>query len=165
MLMKHWIMITMLVLLGCSGSLSDEQRKRMHEQMDLHKIKRVTENEINEAAFSKGREIIKLLETFQGDSTRRDSLIKTEKGKIRWIVPGASNARELEQQLMDAYINAASGSLQDNVQKIRNAEGESDSLLYTKPVVSKMANGADKLEGVWNIWLSKKQLILAMDKK
>jgi hypothetical protein len=164
--MKHWItIIPVLVFLGCSGSLSDEQRKRMHEQMDLHKIKRVTENEINEAAFAKGRETVKLLEAFQGDSARIDSLIKTEKGKIRWIVPGASNARELERQLMDAYINAASGSLQDNVQKIRHAEGESDSLLYTKPVVSKMTDGANKLEGVWNIWLSKKQLILSMNKK
>jgi hypothetical protein len=152
-------------VIGCGGSLSDEQRKRMHEQMDLHKIKRVTENEINEAAFAKGREIVKQLETFQGDSGKINSFMATSKERIRWIVPGAANARELEQQLLDAYINAESGSLQDNVQKLRNADGESDSLLYTKPVVSKMSNGADKLEGVWNVWLSKKQLILSMNKK
>jgi hypothetical protein len=163
--MRYWIMAMAFAVIGCGGSLSDEQRKRMHEQMDLHKIKRVTENEINEAAFAKGREIVKRLETFQGDAGKIDSFIATSKERIRWIVPGAANARELEQQLLDAYINAESGSLQDNVQKLRNADGESDSLLYTKPVVSKMSNGADKLEGVWNIWLSKKQLILSMNKK
>src|SRR4051812_23200811 len=105
-MMKYWIIIMAFAFVGCGGSLSDEQRKRMHEQMDLHKIKRVTENEINEAAFAKGREIITVLETFRGDSGKIDSFIARSKERIRWIIPGAVNARELEQQLLDAYINA-----------------------------------------------------------
>jgi hypothetical protein len=150
---------------ACGGSLSDEQRKKMREQMELHEIKKVTDAEITEAAFIKGRDIVKTLENFHGDSVRIDSLITSEQGKVRWLVPGKDNALEIEQQLIDAYIAAESGEQQDNVQRVRNAEGESDSILYTKPVVSKLPNGTERLEGVWNVWLSKKQLILSMDKK
>ena len=162
--MRYRFIVLLLILAGCGGTLSDEQRKKMREQMELHEIRKVTDAEITEAAFAKGRHIIQLLDDFDGDSTRIDSLIKAESGKVRWLVPGTSNALALEQQLIDAYVASESGSLQDNVQKIRNAEGESDSLLYTKPVL-KRADGVERLEGVWNVWLSKKQLILSMDKK
>lgn len=133
--------------------------------MASSKIKKITDAEITEAAFAQGRKIIKLIAALQGDSIKIDSLIRAENGKVKWIVPGAANAVDLEQQLIDAYIAAESGALQDNVQKIRNTKGESDSVLYTKPVVKKQSNGTDKLEGVWNIWLSKKQLILSMDRE
>jgi hypothetical protein len=163
--MKYCLIIFILIAAGCGGSLSDEQRKRMHEQMDLHKIKKVTDTEITEAAFSRGREIMKEIESLNGDSSQIDAIIQNENGTVRWLVPGKSNAIALEQQLIDAYLAGGTGQLQDNVQKIRNAEGESDSLLYTKPQVTKLPNGTDRLDGVWNIWLSKKQLILSMKKK
>jgi hypothetical protein len=162
--MRYRFIILSLILAGCGGTLSDEQRKKMREQMELREIRKVTDAEITEAAFAKGRQILSLLDNFQGDSTRIDSLITAENGRVRWLVPGTSNALALEQQLIDAYVAGASGGIQDNVQKIRNTEGESDSLLYTKPVVIR-ADGVERLEGVWNIWLSKKQLILSMDKK
>lgn len=163
--MRYLIIVVALVFWTCGGSLSDEQRQKMREQMDLHEIRRVTDTEITEAAFSQGRQIIKIIETMEGDSTRIDSLIQAENGRIKWIAPGTSTALALEQQLIEAYIAAETGSLQDNVQKIRNPDGDSDSILYTKPVVTQLPDGADRLEGVWNIWLSRKQLILSMDKK
>jgi hypothetical protein len=163
--MKYRLVIVSVVLCACGGSLSDEQRKSMREQMELHEIKRVTDAEITEAAFAKGRELTNILFSFGKDSTRIDSLTKAEKGSIHWVVPGTSNALALEQQMIEAYIAAENGALLDDVQKIRNASGESDSILYTKPVVTKLPDGRDKLEGVWNIWLSRKQLILSMDKK
>jgi len=162
--MRYRFIVLLVILAGCGGTLSDEQRKKMREQMELHEIRKVTDAEITEAAFAKGRHIIQLLDDFHGDSTQIDSLIRAENGSVRWLVPGTSNAKALEQQLIDAYVASESGSLQDNVQKIRNTEGESDSLLYTKPVLTR-ADGVERLEGVWNIWLSKKQLILSMDKK
>lgn len=151
--------------MSCGGSLSDEQRKKIKEEMAASAIRKVTDAEITEAAFAQGRSIMKSIESLKGDSSKIDSLLQAENGKVKWIVPGTANAIDLEQQLIDAYIAAETGSLQDNVQKIHDTEGESDSLLYTKPVVKKQANGIEKLEGVWNIWLSKKQLILSMDKK
>jgi hypothetical protein len=162
--MKKYGIILLVLLIACEGKLTDEQRKKMREQMELHKIKRVTDPEIAEAAFAKGRALIDVLEKMDNDSVRIDSMITASHGRIRWIVPGKSNALALEQQLVDAYIADESGSLQDNVQDVRHGQEKTDSLLYTKPVVTKLADGSERLEGVWNIWLSRKELILAMDK-
>jgi hypothetical protein len=163
--MKYWLIALAVILFSCGGSLSDEQRKKIREDMEAHKIMRVTDAQITEEAFSKGRSIIKTLEGFGRDSAKIDSLLNSSKGRIHWLAPGSSNAVELEKQLIDAYIASEGGSVQDNVQKIRNKDGESDSLLYTKPIVKKLPDGVEKLEGVWNIWLSKKELILAMGKE
>ncbi len=164
--MKYLFIAAGLLLAGCGGSLSDEQRKNLKEQMELHEIRRVTEAEITEAAFARGRKIMATIANLEADSVRIDSFIREKKGRIKLIEPGnTKTALALEQQLIDAYIAAGSGSLQDNVQDVKNADGDSDSILYTKPVVKKLDDGTEKLEGVWNIWLSKKDLILSMDKK
>lgn len=155
----------MLIIIACGGSLSDEQRKQMRENMEMNKIMKVTEVEITEAAFAEGRAIIKMVEHFRGDSAKLDSFLKVNEGRVRFIQPGKSNARLLEQQLVDAYIADESGSLQDNVQKVRNDDGDFDTLLYTKPVVKKLVDGSEQLEGVWNIWLPKKELVLGIGKK
>ncbi|MFZ6009431.1 MAG: hypothetical protein ACOYXT_03715 [Bacteroidota bacterium] len=164
--MKKWILVLILAMGGCGGSLSDEQRKKMREQMEQHEIKKVTEAQITEAAFAKGREIMSVLEQHKNDSSDADSLGAIYHASIRWITPGAGNAIALEKQLIDAYIaGEAGGTLEDNVQLLRNADAASDSILYTKPVVTKIPDGSERLDGVWNIWLSKKRLILDMDKK
>lgn len=163
--MKYQIIILVFVLSACGGTLSDEQRKALHEKSEQNKIIKVTDSEITEAAFAKGREIVKTIESFEGDSIRIDSLLQKENGRVRWIIPGRTTMHEVEQQLIDAYLAAESGAEQDNVQKIRSNNEEGDSLLYSKPVISQMPDGSDRLEGVWNIWLSKKQLILSMGKK
>jgi hypothetical protein len=160
--MRYFVYLLPLLLTACGGTLSDEQRKKIREEMEMSKIRKVSEAEIMEAAFAKGRAIVKTIELFKDDTLRIDSLLEAEEGKIRWAVPGQSGAHETEQQLIDAYISAETGGQQDNVQKIRTSTGESDSLLYSKPVISHLPNGVDKLEGIWNIWLSKKELILSM---
>lgn len=162
--MKTTVLLGFLILFGCGGSLSDEQRKQMREKMEMNKIVRVTEVEITEAAFAEGREIIKTLEGLKGDSAKLDSFLEINKGRIRFIQPGHTNARELEQQLIEAYLADESGSQQDNVQKVRNRSGDFDSLLYTKPVTKKLGDGTEQLEGVWNIWLPKKELVLEIGK-
>jgi hypothetical protein len=163
--MNRYLILLSLVLLACDGKLTDEQRKRMKEQMELHKIKRVTETEITEAAYKKGRGIMTEIEKSGSDSSKLKALIKQNQNRIRWIVPGKNNAVSLEQQLVDAYLSNPSGDLQDNVQQVRHGAEKSDSILYTKPVVTKLADGSERLEGIWNIWLSQKEIILAMDKK
>lgn len=163
--MKISAIILFFILSACGGSLSDEQRKQMREQMELQKIMRVTEVEITESALEKGRETMKILERFHNDSIKLDSVLKINGGRIRFIRPGKWNAKALEQQLIEAYLADESGALQDNVQKLRKAGGDFDSLLYTRPVVIKLPDGSEQLEGVWNIWLSKKQIILDIGKK
>lgn len=132
--------------------------------MKLHEIRRVTESEITEAAFAKGRALMSAVENLEDDSSAIDSVIKAEKGRLRFLVPRQSDAMMLEQQLIDAYIAAESDQQRDNIQIVRNSEGTTDSILYTKPVVVRQPDGSDSLKGVWNLWLSRKHLILAMDK-
>jgi hypothetical protein len=153
-----------LVVCACGGSLTDEQRKKMREEMELHKIRRITEPEITEAAYARGRALIGILEHAENNPQKIDSLAAASGTRIRWIAPGKSTAEGVEQQLIESYIaGAESGSLQDNLQKIRNAEGETDSLLFTRPVVKNLPDGAVKVEGTWNVTMSQKQVILDMN--
>lgn len=147
---------------ACDSKLSDEQRRQMREQMELHKIRKISEPEIIEAAFAAGRQTIKTIEKLQSDSAKLDSFLLSKKGSIHWVVPGQSNINEMEQQLIDAYLAQASGTPQDNVQKIRKDTGETDSLLYTYPVITKTAGGIETFDGVWYVRLSKKDIILSM---
>lgn len=134
--------------------------------MESHQIKRVTEIEITEAAYAQGRNVMAALEKIDPSDKAIDSLERATKTSITFVKVGASNALEIEKQLIDAYITgAADGTLQDNVQKIRHGAEESDSLLYTKPVVTEMPDGSVQVEGSWSIILSKKELILSMSKK
>lgn len=149
----------MLFLSACGGSLSDEQRKRMREASEQQAIVKVTEAEILEAAFAKGRSVMSRLKDNKPDTNK----VSTEEVvRIHWLVPGKAHGLEIEQQLIDAYLNSLmSGTpMQDNIQKI----GE-DSLLYTNPVVITRADSSIEIKGTWNIWMSKRDLILAMGKK
>jgi len=157
--MKLLFFLTAIILFSCGGSLSDEQRKQMRERMEENKIVRVTEVDITEAAFEEGRNLVNTLDSLKSDSARLDSFLKDQEGSIHFIVPGEATGHLLEQQLIDAYLADPSGLFQDNVQKVRNDQGDFDTLLYTKPVTKKLPDGSDELIGVWNIWLPKKDLV------
>jgi len=156
--------ILLFTLMGCGRSLSEEQRKEMHEKMEANKIVRVTEVEILEAALAEGRKTVSILDDLQNNAPALDSFLEINAQRIRYILPDASNARPLEQQLLEAYLADTSGAPQDNVQKLRNDQDGFDSLLYTKPVVKRSAQGDEQLDGVWNIWLSKKEMVLNIGK-
>lgn len=140
------------ILISCGGGLTDEQRKKIKNEMETNRIKRVSEAEITEAAFAQGREILKKL-----DNTTRDSLATANKVKIVLLEPGQRSNREIENQLIEAYINNMDGGRGDNVQKLGK-----DSLLYTMPIVKKQADGVDLVSGIWSIYISRKQLVLGM---
>lgn len=156
-------MLMTIVLVGCGG-LSDEQRKRIREEMANSKIVKLSDAEITAFALARGREVYQALERVKFDSAKADSIAALHRAKIRFVVPGAKNAKVLEQQLIDAYISElVNGSLQENIQKVYNDEtpADYDTLLYSKPVVRLMPDGVENLEGVWNIYLSRKQVILS----
>jgi hypothetical protein len=72
---------------------------------------------------------------------------------------------DIENQVIDAYVmSAASGqsqdSLQDNIQTLRlSASEQYDSLLYTRPIVEYLPDGIANILGVWNVYVSKKEII------
>lgn len=157
--MKKVFFISLIVLTACGGSLSDEQRKQMREASEQQAIVKVTEAEIMDAAFVKGRNVMSRLNENNPDTS---SVSSEETVKIHWLAPGKAHGLEIEQQLIEAYLNSVlTGTpLQDNVQKI----GE-DSLLYTNPVVITRADSSIEIKGTWNVWISKRDLILAMGKR
>lgn len=164
--MKRFTFFILTAALGCTGSLTEEQRNKVKEDMANHAIRKVTDAEITEAAFAKGRQLVAEIEKSKSDSIKTDSIISASKNRIRWVVPGSKDGLAVEQQLIDAYISSGGSELTDNIQKIRTPDGtQTDSILYSKPVVVKRSDGTDELKGVWNIWLSRKELIMAMDKK
>lgn len=157
--MKKLFIVSFALFTACGGSLSDEQRKQMREASEQQAIIKVTEAEIMDAAFVKGRSVMSRLSENNPDTSK---VSMEETVRIHWLAPGKTHGLEIEQQLIEAYLNSLlSGTpLQDNVQKI----GE-DSLLYTNPVVITRADSSIEIKGTWNIWMSKRELILAMGKK
>jgi hypothetical protein len=149
-----------LVMTACGGSLSEDQRKKIKEDMQEHKIVRVTDAEITEAAFEKGRQVMRVIGKTTHNIAKADSLGDALKADIKWITPGTKNAQQIEQQLIEAYLESfINGGMADNIQKLGT-----DSLLYTAPVTEKLVDGSESVKGMWSIRLSKKDLILAMDK-
>ncbi len=156
--MKLLLIFLMLSVFACTGSLTDEQRKRMLEASEQQAIVKVTDAQITEAAFSKGRAVMMGMTSH----AVTDSIARAARVKIHWLEPGAAHALEIEQQLIDAYINSVieGTTMHDNVQKIGM-----DSLLYTQAVVLVRSDSSVEVKGTWNIWMSKRQLILSMAKK
>jgi uncharacterized lipoprotein YmbA len=160
--MKNLLVIGLLALFtACGGSMSDEQRKQMLEARKEQAIVRVTDVQITEAAFAKGRQVVQQIDN-QGSNLQLDSLSAAMNVKVKWLIPGASDGLEIERQIIDAYINSVfmGEPMQDNVQRMGT-----DSLLYTKPVVETKPDGSVEVKGTWNVRLSKKQLVMAMGKK
>lgn len=156
--MNKILVLVSCILVACGGTLTDEQRKKMLEASEQQSIVKVTDAEITEAAFMKGRAVMETLT----QAEQADSVSQVAHVKIHWLEPGGGDVLEIEQQLIDAYINSVIEGvpLQDNVQNIGM-----DSVLYTKPVVLTRPDSSIEVKGTWNIWMSKKQLILAMKKK
>lgn len=164
-MMIHRLMILALLLSACGGNLSDDQRKKLKEGMANQKIVQVSDSDIVTAAHEQGKQIYEQLERAQFDPTKVDSIANYYRVKIKWVVPGAGNAQETEQQLIDAYVmGMATRTLQDNIQRLHRSADQAayDSLLYSKPKVSPMPDGVEQLEGIWNIYLSKKQIVLSI---
>ncbi len=157
--------IVFLTFCACTGSLTEEQRKAVKEDMAAHKITRVTDAEITEAAFAKGRSLVDQLAALRSDTVREDSMISASQHRIRFSFPGDQKSSEIETQIVQAFLEVEDHDAGDNIQKSRRADNsESDSILYSKPVYT-VSQQKHKLKGVWNIWLSRKALILAMNKK
>jgi hypothetical protein len=165
--MKRTAYILLIVFTACGGKLSDEQRKQMKEGMEQQKIVQLSNSEIVTAALEQGQTIFNVLEKSKFDHTKIDSIAHHYRVKIYWRTPGTADAKEIEQQLIEAYVSGmVTGSLQDNIQELHKADQSGyDSLLYSKPIVTPMPDGVEKLEGVWNIYLSKKQVVLMLSGK
>ncbi|MBX2965061.1 MAG: hypothetical protein KF845_02865 [Cyclobacteriaceae bacterium] len=156
--MRLLYFLIVFTLAGCGGSLNDDQRKQMKEARELKSIKKVSEAEITEMAFLQGRDIMKAI---RQAPNAIDSLEAEYQVRISWLTPGSPGGTEIERQLIDAYLNSmlTGSALTDNVQKLAE-----DSLLYSQPVTRELPDGTVAVDGVWNISIPTKQVVLAIEK-
>jgi hypothetical protein len=167
--MKFLVLTVLSVtVISCGGSLSDEQRKKLHDGMEDQKIVKLSDSEIVTASLELGRQIFAEMEKRNFERQKMDSIERQFKVEIKLLKPGASNALEVENQLIEAYISGAeSGAVHDNIQKMHGTATpeQYDSLLYTRPKVSPLPDGAVKVEGIWNIYFAKKEVVRAITKE
>lgn len=160
--MRRVLFLLAIIMSSCGGSLSDEQRKQLREGMEHQKIVKVSDAEILSEALKKGKAVLSSVHA-EMDRHRLDSLEAAENVTIRFLIPGKSNARVIEQELIDAYITGiAAGTSGENLQKVWNSEQKNDydSLLFSHPEVRVNADGVEELEGIWNIYIARKDIIL-----
>lgn len=157
---KKWL-ILLLVTVGCNGSLSDEQRKRLKDNMELNKVKKISEAQITDEAYREGRIIAGLLEKRDPALTNAqliDSLENVFQAEIIDMQFGDSALRPKELQIIEAYASGSDAStLTDNIQRL----GE-DSLLYTKPRITQNMGGQLEFSGALGVRMLKKHVILSI---
>lgn len=156
--MKHLILISAVLWMSCTGTLSDNQRKKIKDEMTNSEIKKVTESEITDAAFKYGRHIASIIEKSDKTLSNKsllDSLNTVYYVEIIAIQPDNESLRGVEKLLLEAYQTNTQGS--DNIQKMGT-----DSLLYTKPITREHPDGSTEFLKGLGIRMVKKQVILSI---
>lgn len=159
--MKNFILMSLVILTACGGTLTDEQRKKARESIEQGQLKRVTDSEITEASFALGRTIALLIEKkdhYLSNQFFLDSLGKVYNVEIISLQPGDSTSLAVEQQIIEAYI-AGTGKvkLNDNIQKLGK-----DSILYTKPILRELVDGSVEFSKALGIRMARKEIVLSI---
>lgn len=162
--MRYLLIFIVLIAVGCGGNLSDEQRKKLKERGEEDRIQRVSEGELLEASFTYGRSIAAILDKRDPALTNAsliDSLENAFGVEVFALVPGDSVLREMETQILEAYMSAAGTvSLADDVQKL-----SADSMLYTKPMLRDRPDGSVEFVRALGIRMPVKPIILSLPEK
>lgn len=158
--MKKLVFIVILCW-ACGGKLSDEQRQKLHEGMATQDIRRVSEADMQEAAMVFAKSVltdITKIDKYLNQKSRIDSIAIKRQVRIYSLVPNNSTLREIEKQLVEAYITGAeTGQAGENLQKA----GE-DSLLYTVPIFKNRPDGSQQFLHAIGIKMAKKTIVLSM---
>jgi len=156
-MMKWGIIILAIALPACNGRLSDEQKRKIKEEMESSQIKKISEAEITETAFGIGRAIALPLEKRDKQLKNRtiiDSLQRVYSVSIVALTQSDSLLREVEKKIVEAYLAGGAAQLGDNIQKLGT-----DSLLYTKPMMQTRADGSEELVAVLGIRIPKREIV------
>lgn len=146
------------VLIACTGTLTENQKKRIKESMEEGKIQKVTESQITETAFALGREVASAVikkDKLMSNAALIDSIAKANNVEIVSLQSGNNQMRGVERQLLEAYQSG--GTSADNVQKMGP-----DSLLYTKPVMREHPDGSTEFLKAIGIRITRKQVVLSI---
>jgi hypothetical protein len=154
----NWIIIVLL-LTSCGGSLTDEQRKRLRQGMEINAIRKVSEAQITESALILGRAISATVEKSQPIDRRvMDSLQRSYAITIQTLLPGDSVLHSMEGRIIEAYAAGAGHvELDDNVQRIGK-----DTLLYTRPMMKTNPDGSMEFSYAIGIRFPRKVVVLSI---
>ncbi|MCX8491458.1 MAG: hypothetical protein ORN54_10355 [Cyclobacteriaceae bacterium] len=159
--MKNVMFLGLLVLVSCNGKLSDEQKRKIREERQESKIKKLSDADIMEAAFSYGRKITDIIERRDNTLSNQkliDSLENAFHVEIISMQTNDSTLRVVEKQIIEAYISGGKGvTLTDNVQKMGK-----DSILYTKPLMREQPDGSVAFTKALGLRIAKRELILTI---
>jgi hypothetical protein len=154
--MKYAPILLLILISSCTGSLTDDQRRKIKEDMARNEIKKVTEADVTEAAMRYGQQIAAVLEISDKALNNQhvlDSLSRVYQVEIVPLQDGNIKLRAVERKILEAY---SSGGGSDNVQKMGL-----DSLLYTKPIMIGQPDGTT-MNKVLGIRMTKKQIVLTI---
>jgi uncharacterized protein with PIN domain len=158
--MKYSVLLFVAVLVSCTGSLSDSQKKRIKESMEQGQIKKVSEAQVTEAAFAFGRKVAGIVNKSDknlANTTLLDSLSQAYQVEIVSLQPDNQTMRSVERKLLEAYMSG--GASDDNIQKMGI-----DSLLYTMPIVNEKPDGSTEFLKALGIRMTRKQVVLSIKK-
>ena len=151
----------MFVFCACGGSLSDEQRKKIRENMEAGEIRKVTDAELTDAAFELGRMISETVAKRDPALTNAkliDSLQQSLHVEILLLQPSDTMLAVVEQQIIEAYTSGSGVvELTDNVQRMQG-----DTLLYTKPILRELPDGTSAFEHALGIRMPVKSVVLSI---
>lgn len=156
--MKYVALLSLLVLICCNGKLTDEQKRKIREEREESKIKKISEADMTEAAFAFGRKITDIIERKDITLSNRkliDSIEIAFGVEIISMHPTDSTLRAIETQIIEAYMSAESGiTLNDNIQKMGK-----DSILYTKPLMREQPDGSVVFSKALGLRIAKREII------
>jgi hypothetical protein len=151
----------MFVITACGGSLSDEQRKKLRENMEAGEIRKVTDAELTDAAFALGRMIsdtVSRRDPALANAPFIDSLEQNLQVEILLLQPSDTMLATVEQQIIQAYTSGSGVvELTDNVQRMHG-----DTLLYTKPILRDLPDGTSSFEHALGIRMPVKSVVLSL---
>ncbi|MCU0367827.1 MAG: hypothetical protein MUF39_03235 [Cyclobacteriaceae bacterium] len=156
--MRVIIILLAAAVVSCTGSLSESQKKRIKESMEQGEIKKLTESQIIDAAFTYGRSmaiIVEQKDKLLSDSMLLDSIAKANQVEIISLQANNPQLRKVERQVLEAYLEGAGAS--ENVQKMGT-----DTLIFTKPIFREHPDGSTEFLKAICIRMTRKQVVLSI---
>jgi hypothetical protein len=154
----------MLLCLACGQIDTQRQSDTLKKEMKAKKLKRLTEGQIQTAAFEEGKSIVLRLEgillsiadtnNFDCEEFKNIQFQNEVLVSFRLFCQQSPEMNEKERQIWEAYQNNLNQKLPigDNLQKL----GET-AFLYSCPLYIK-----NQYQGLWSIILNKKEIVRKM---
>jgi hypothetical protein len=159
--MRLLIVLVVGLSLGCTGSLTPEQREKARKAIEEGQIKRVTPAQLMEAALKKGKQIVEDIgrkDPFFQNVSLLDSIALENEVVIYTLTPETKGISETEQAVAEAYQEQGDVTgVSDNVQKLAG-----DTLLYTLPIGSERPDGTKPFSHAIAVKMAVKKVVLSI---